>query len=119
MSKIHNMKLKPTPFEEIKKGTKTIELRLYDEKRKQIKAGDTIVFVNTDCSDSILYARVKQLHLFKSFEELYKCLPPEKFGYAPNEIADASYTDMEEYYSKEEQALYGVVGIEIELLPKC
>ncbi len=29
---IHNMKLNESPFEKIKAGTKTIELRLYDEK---------------------------------------------------------------------------------------
>ena len=30
----HEMKLNNGPFEQIKNGTKTIELRLYDEKRK-------------------------------------------------------------------------------------
>lgn len=33
-----------SPFERIKNGTKTIEFRLYDEKRKQIKVGDKIEF---------------------------------------------------------------------------
>lgn len=30
----HQMKLNNEPFESIKNGTKTIELRLYDEKRR-------------------------------------------------------------------------------------
>ena len=30
----HQMSLKPLPFELIKEGYKTIELRLYDDKRK-------------------------------------------------------------------------------------
>ena len=30
----HKMKLKDKPFNSIKNGTKTIELRLYDEKRR-------------------------------------------------------------------------------------
>lgn len=34
--KEHIMKLKPSPFEMIRSGKKTIELRLYDEKRKSI-----------------------------------------------------------------------------------
>ena len=42
---IHNMKLNESPFERIKNGTKTIEFRLYDEKRRQIKIGDKIVFI--------------------------------------------------------------------------
>ena len=43
----HNMQLKPEPFAMIKDGTKTIELRLYDEKRRNIKVGDRIVFTDT------------------------------------------------------------------------
>jgi len=31
---IHNMKLNDAPFEMIKSGAKTIELRLYDERAK-------------------------------------------------------------------------------------
>ena len=34
---VHNMKLNESPFEKIKAGTKTIELRLYDEKRRKIQ----------------------------------------------------------------------------------
>ena len=41
------MKLHPAPFEMIKSGKKTIELRLYDEKRRKIKVGDEIIFTNT------------------------------------------------------------------------
>lgn len=37
---IHHMKLKPIPFHQMKGGAKTIELRLYDPKRQQIKIGD-------------------------------------------------------------------------------
>ena len=32
----HTMKLKEDPFERMKNGTKTIEFRLYDEKRREI-----------------------------------------------------------------------------------
>ena len=33
---LHKMKLNESAFERIKNGTKTVEFRLYDEKRKQI-----------------------------------------------------------------------------------
>lgn len=42
----HTMKLHSSPFNMIKCGEKTYELRLYDEKRQCIKIGDGIVFVN-------------------------------------------------------------------------
>lgn len=38
----HNMNLNNRPFESIKEGTKTIELRLNDEKRSLLKVGDEI-----------------------------------------------------------------------------
>ena len=41
------MKLYESPFEKIKSGRKTIELRLYDEKRQKVEEGDTITFTNT------------------------------------------------------------------------
>jgi len=34
---IYEMRLHNEPFQKIKSGTKTVELRLYDEKRRQIK----------------------------------------------------------------------------------
>ena len=41
---IHKMKLQEDPFERIKNGTKTVEFRLYDEKRQTIQIGDEIEF---------------------------------------------------------------------------
>ena len=41
---MHEMNLQEAPFRMIKNKTKTIELRLYDEKRRKIKPGDTIEF---------------------------------------------------------------------------
>ena len=82
----HRMKLKNKPFELIKSGKKKQELRLYDEKRKLIEVGDTILFTNIDTQ--------------------------EELGYKKDE--ECSYKDMEEYYSEEEQEKYGVVAIEIQ-----
>ena len=41
---LHKMKLQEDPFERIKNGTKTVEFRLYDEKRQTIQIGDEIEF---------------------------------------------------------------------------
>ena len=112
----HFMKLNPRPFSLIKSGKKTVELRLFDEKRKAIAIGDTLLFTNTQDATKQITCTVKKLHIFNTFEELYQALPLEKCGYLPQELATASAKDMEEYYSKEEQSRYGVVGIEIELL---
>lgn len=110
----HTMNLDPSPFGMIKSGIKTIELRLYDEKRRLINAGDTIVFTSTENSADTLKVRVLGMHIFDSFETLYKELPLLKCGYTREDIDTASPNDMDIYYSKERQKKYGVVGIEIE-----
>lgn len=38
----HYMHFKEKPFQSIWEGNKTIELRLYDEKRRAVKVGDQI-----------------------------------------------------------------------------
>lgn len=110
---LHTMRLHPAPFAGIADGTKTIELRLYDEKRKQIRVGDTICFVCTDDARASLTARVIALHVFDSFAALYRALPLLRCGYTPETLPHADPADMEAYYSHEEQAQYGVVGIEL------
>ena len=109
---VHHMKLRPSPFEKIKSGEKTIELRLLDEKRQRIKEGDYIVFENTDMGQTIFTA-VKKLHKFESFTALYESLPLLRCGYTEADVKDAHPSDMEAYYSKEEEAKYGVLGIEL------
>jgi ASC-1-like (ASCH) protein len=111
----HVLNLNPRPFEDIKSGRKTIELRLYDEKRQQIRVGDTLVFVHTEASARTLTATVTALHCFPDFAALYAALPLDRCGYLPEEVATATPADMNIYYSTEKQALYGVVGIEIVL----
>ena len=109
----HFLNLSPCPFENIQSGRKTIELRLYDEKRSQIQVGDTLVFVHTEDATQTLTATVTGLHRFPDFAALYAALPLDKCGYLPEEIATASPEDMNVYYSAEKQSRYGVVGIEI------
>lgn len=108
----HYMKLQPAPFEMIKSGQKTIELRLFDEKRQQISVGDFIVFTNASSGETIK-RKVIKLHLFNNFEELYNNLPLLQCGYTLENINEANSSDMERYYSAEEQEKYGVIGIEL------
>ena len=112
---IHNLNLHSRPFEMIRSGRKTIELRLYDEKRQLIEVGDTLVFVHTENPEQTLTATVTALYRFPDFGALYAALPLDKCGYLPEEIPTASPEDMNVYYSAAKQALYGVVGIEIAL----
>lgn len=109
----HEMRLHNGPFELIKAKTKTIELRLLDEKRSLIKVNDIIEFTSRT-TDEKLKAKVINLHKYNSFEELYKYHDKVSMGYKKDE--EANPKDMEQYYPQEEQAKYGVVGIEIEVI---
>lgn len=108
----HYMNLVPSAFKKIADGSKTIELRLNDEKRQQINAQDTVVFNCLGIKD-IITAQVSGLHKFSDFEELYKMLPLEKCGYTVVELDTVHYTDMERYYTKEQIKKYGALGIEL------
>ena len=103
----HSMRLQRQPFEAIRLEQKTIEMRLYDEKRRQIAVGDSITF---RCDGEELTVRVIALHRFPDFAALYGALPHSKLG-------STDPKDMEQYYSKEEQRKYGVLGIEIKRVP--
>ena len=109
----HSMNLEPSAFLKIAKGSKTIELRLNDEKRQKINIGDRIEFRCGEIN-SVLFAEVLKLHKFPDFEQLYKVLHLEKCGYSKNHLKTAHYTDMEKYYTKEQIEKYGALGIELQ-----
>ena len=111
------MKLRSQPFDMIRAGKKTFELRLYDEKRQLLRVNDKIEFSCADEERQLLVVAVTGLHRFKSFDELYATLPLLQCGYTEEDVKKASPEDMNSYYSKEEQAEYGVVAIEIRLIP--
>lgn len=106
----HLMNLNDKPFELIQSGKKTIELRLNDEKRRKIRVGDHILF------NSSLEVEVVALHSYSDFEELYAAFPLSVLGYCKEEEATASPDDMLAYYTKEQIATYGALGIEIKLI---
>ncbi len=110
----HEMKLNRNPFEMIKCGEKIYELRLYDEKRQKLRIGDTIKFTVTDNGQESLIKKVKGLHRFDSFTTLYETLPLDKCGYNCENLQNADPSDMEKYYTKEQQRKYGVLAIELE-----
>ena len=107
---IHFMKLKENPFERIKNGTKTIEFRLYDEKRKQIKIGDKIEFSKIPELKEKIVVEVLDLYKDVSFEELFNKLFTDK-----EEIKRKTHA-MLQFYTHEQEKEYGVVGIKIKLL---
>lgn len=112
---MHYMKLHNDPFNLIKSGTKTIKLRLNDLKRQKIKVDDLIEFTNR-ITDEKMVVRVVDLIKFNNFSDLYKNISKVSMRYREDE--DANPSDMELYYSLEEQEKYGVLAIKIEMIDK-
>jgi len=101
------MKLLESPFNDIKSGVKTVEFRLYDEKRSKIKIGDKIEFSKLPDMKDKLVVDVINLYRDNNFYDLFINL-----GYNEKDAKDKSIR-MGDIYSKEEVDKYGVLGIEI------
>ncbi len=114
--KVYSMRLNAEPFALIERGEKSIELRLNDEKRQQLCVGDEIIFTHAQDGKKTLRCKICALHSFPNFQALYAALPLLQCGYTKDTVALAHPSDMEAYYSQEEQKKYGVLGIEIRVL---
>ncbi len=113
-SKKYYLHLDAAYFASVKAKTKTIEVRVMDEKRQRLKTGDYIIFINRGNPDERVCTKIIALHTFTDFNELYNAFDKVVLGYQQNEAADP--LDMAQFYSKEEIIKYGVVGIEIEVV---
>ena len=109
---LHKMKLQEDPFERIKNGTKTVEFRLYDEKRQQVKVGDQIEFSKLPELQEKLLVKVIDLYKEKSFEKLFK----KVFVGEDEEKIIEKAKSMNRFYAPEQEKEYGVVGIKIEVI---
>ena len=107
---LHKMKLNESPFDKIKNGTKTVEFRLYDDKRKQIKVGDKIEFSKLPELQEKLIVEVLELYQDKTFENLFRKLYKED-----EEEIKRKTQSMYEIYSSEKEKQYGVLGIRIKI----
>ena len=106
---LHRMKLNVSPFERIKNGTKTIEFRLFDEKRQKIKIGDKIEFSKLPDLQDKLLVDVVELYKEDTFEDLFRKLYSDEIEIQRKTKA------MYEIYSPEKEQQYGILGIKIKI----
>ena len=108
----HQLKLATEPFNAIISGNKTIESRLYDAKRQKIQIGDRIIFTNRDNSEQTVTAEVVGLLRYATFCDLFSHNNPRKFG---GDNVEWLENQISEFYSIEDQKIYGVIGIEFKV----
>jgi len=108
----HFMTLYEDPFKKILNGSKTIEIRLNDEKRRKVSVGDYITFSKLPEGKEKIKMEVIELYPYERFEELYKAFPFADFGcegYSLQEMLCETY----KVWSKERENEYGALGIRI------
>jgi ASC-1-like (ASCH) protein len=109
----YSFNLQPQFFDSIKNGQKKIEVRLYDEKRRQIKIGDLIEFSKEPEREEKVLVRVTGILNYETFTLLANDFPSTMFGHPDTEdLLKSIYT----FYKPEDEQKYTVVGIRIELV---
>ncbi|MEM3364491.1 MAG: ASCH domain-containing protein [Candidatus Micrarchaeia archaeon] len=108
------MQLAAEPFEWVNAGQKIVEVRLFDEKRKKLALGDTIVFRSLD-GNGVVRVRVRGLLRFDSFRDLFVFVPKEYLHHA-NLTVEEQVQRMRRYYSEEEEKKFGILAIYFEVI---
>lgn len=108
--KVHDLKLLEKYFNLIKDNKKIYELRMNDEKRREIKVNDEICFIKEPELKEYFYKNVKDLHYFKDFKELSENIDVKLAGFDSKE----ELVEIMETIYKDKLDKYNVVAIELE-----
>jgi ASC-1-like (ASCH) protein len=108
---LHKMKLNPEPFDRVRSGKKTLEIRLNDLKRQQIKLGDTIEFTKRPDLIEKIDVEVQELTQYGSFADLAQNSYMTDFGYEEDYDKQKFIDSMYTIYDKSDEEKYGVLAI--------
>ena len=111
----HNMGLYEVPFNSIKSGKKTVEVRLYDKKRRKIKLGDTIKFTKVPERNDTIIVEVTGLKKYPTFKKMYESVSAndlDAVGVSIDEMVERTY----QIYSPDREKEWGTIAISIKLL---
>lgn len=113
----YQMGLQEKYFNDIKYGTKKIEMRLNDEKRKMLNIGDTLYFLLEPDRKKMIKTKIVNLIRYSNFEDAVDNISIEYLASA-NDSKEEYLNNLNKYYSKEDQDKYGVLAIEVEMQEK-
>lgn len=111
---IHEMKLNAKSFENIKKGIKKFELRLNDERRKNINLGDTIIFHNLDDLTNTISVKVLALLRYPTFADFFQDIDYKLCGTANS--LEEKLERVHSFYTLEQEKQHGILAIKIEFI---
>lgn len=94
-------------FNKMKNGERSVEVRLFDKKRQQLKIGDIIEFVNIETKEKLL-TQLKGIAIFENFSDMVDYLTPQLLGY-PNK--EELILRFERLYPVDMVARFNIVGL--------
>lgn len=97
-------------FDLVKNGKKDVEVRLNDPKRRNLKVGDTLIFLRRPNDDEEIRAKVMYLDYFDTFDSLANKYKMERL-YLNNFTKEEWLNLMARFYTKEDEKQWGVVAI--------
>lgn len=109
------MGLYEKPFNAVKAGRKTVEVRLNDAKRRKIQIGDTIEFTLVPDKNQTLTVKVINLRQFSSFKEMYESIPASAFDtkhLTVEEMVEQTY----DIYTPEREREWGTLAISVQVI---
>ncbi len=112
----HMMTLSAGAFDAVKSGSKTREYRLYDEKRRKVKPGDTIEFFKLPGHAESVLTKVRGIRCYKDWYSCYTDFFDEDLRDHYSCVEEAVMDTYENWWPKEQEEKYGCVVIEIEKL---
>lgn len=111
----HSMGLYEAPFNSMKAGRKTVEVRLNDPKRRRIDVGDTIRFTKLPEDGETLTVEVMKLHTYPTFYAMYGDIPAKDMD-AENRTTEEMVESTYEIYTQQQEVEWGTLAIRIRLL---
>ena len=109
--------LHPEVFDIVLQGNKNVEIRVNDEKRRQLKVGDTLLFLKRPDDVEQVLVKITNLVYFKDFMEVVHYYDMKRI-YLENTTKDEYVQLMKKFYTDEDVLKYGVVAIEFEFVNK-
>lgn len=123
LTEVIPMHLSDDMFEAIKNGHKTIEIRLFDNKRKCIDYGDYLKFIKSSDNGQFLIRKVVDIELAFTFEEMFKLIinrkdkknnTPISLGFSQDTKLEDFVNEMNKYYSKDQENEFNVIAFYLE-----
>lgn len=113
----HTMAMFEDAFEKTAAGTKVLDIRINDDKRKNIKIGDTITYYNLSDIEQTVTVQVVSRTRFDTFRQAY--MSEQNMRMFGGELTDNPETMLKRIYrlySDSEEIKYGIIVFRTELM---